>query len=165
MPKKKQKIYNHPKEFPKDTVHIFTDGSCERVKKAGTKGKGGWGVVLLFNERRLELYGGKKETTNQEMELMAILKALQALKSRKYNIVIYSDSQYSINCVSCWHFGWKRNGWQTSDGKPVRNRELIEEIVKLICPKTAFKWVKGHNGMEHNERADRLAHAGRMQQR
>jgi len=152
------KLYAAPKRFFTDTVHIFTDGSC-----FPNPGPGGWGAVMLYNNRYKELYGGKHGTTNNEMELMAMLEGLAALKTRKYPVIIYSDSQYSINSVSVWHKGWAKRGWTTSTGQPVKNVELIREIVKASGDNTIFKWVKGHVGIVHNERADVLAGMGRKE--
>jgi len=135
-----------------DAVHIFTDGSCHPKNRAG-----GWGAVLLFNSVTKELSGHKRATTNNEMELMAIYKALCALKPTQKPITVYSDSQYSINAVAIWYKGWARNGWRTQQGQPVKNKELIQEIVKIVPPQAVFQWVKGHVGIVHNERADFLA--------
>lgn len=140
-----------------DTVYIFTDGSCYP-----NPGPGGWAAVLLFNGVRKEIYGGSRKTTNNEMELTGILMGLRALKSRKYPVIVHSDSEYCVKAVSEWHIGWRRRDWHTSDGKPVKNVKLIQEILAL-APGVVFKWVKGHIGHEHNERADVLAGEGRRQ--
>lgn len=155
------KVGKHYKSFKLEpnTVHIFTDGSCWLGDKSG-----GWGVVLIYNDKIKELYGGRPNSTNNQMEMTAILEGLKALKSReKHKIIVYSDSQYSINAVSMWHRGWRQNGWITSQGKPVKNRDLIEEITSLVTGFVAFRWVKGHVGIKYNERADELASLGRRE--
>ena len=151
------RLYKAPRQLYRDTVHIFTDGSC--FPNPG--GPGGWAAVLIFNELRKEVFGGAARTTNNEMELRGILEGLKMLKSRKYPVIIYSDSQYSLNCVSAWHKGWAARGWRTASGTPVKNVELIQEIVALKTDNIVFKWVKGHIGITENERADFLAGEGR----
>lgn len=137
-------------------MHIFTDGSC-----FPNPGPGGWGVVMMFRHHYKEMFGSQENTTNNEMELMAIYEAIQAINSDKIPITIYSDSQYSIHCVSSWFPKWKANGWRNSKGQPVANAELIQKIVEANTYKTTFKWVKGHVGHRHNERANDLAGQGR----
>lgn len=158
-----KKLFKAPRKFTSNTIHIFTDGSCERCKQEGDKGTGGWGAVMLFNDNKKEIYGGQSKTTNNEMELMAIYQGLKAVKNWKYPVIVYSDSQYSINCVSVWAKAWERRGWRTATGQPVKNAALISSIVKLAEGRVIFKWVKGHIGIEHNERADVLATQGRKE--
>lgn len=153
------KLYTAPRHLYRDTVHIFTDGSCY----PNPGGPGGWGCVFLFNDKYKELFGGCPSTTNNEMELMAILQGLRTLKSQKHPVIVYSDSQYCVNSVSVWHNGWARRNWHTASGTPVKNAELIKEIVGLSQTHTVFKWVKGHAGISYNERADILAGMGREQ--
>lgn len=154
-----RKLRHEPKELYPNTIHIFTDGSCWNHDKSG-----GWGAVLLFNDKRREISGGRPNTTNNQMELQAILEALKAVKDlQKWPIIVYSDSQYCINCVTIWSKAWARNNWMTSEGSPVKNAEVIREISALITPNIVFKWVKGHIGNTHNERADVLAGEGRKQ--
>lgn len=147
-----QKVYGKP-DIKADTVHIFTDGSCYP-----NPGPGGYAAVLLFNGLVKEIHGYKKRTTNNEMELMGILEGIRALKTKtKYPIIIYSDSQYSINCIVAWGKAWQRRNWITSQGAPVKNAEVIKAILEEKTDNMSFKWVKGHVGLEHNERADVLA--------
>lgn len=135
-----------------EKVHIFTDGSSSYRDKSG-----GWAAVLLYKGHRKEIFGGKNNTTNNEMELTAILMGIKALKETKaYPVVIYSDSQYCINAVTFWYKKWQRNGWINSKGEAVKNIDLIKEIISLSGNFT-FKWVKGHIGIPENERADELA--------
>lgn len=139
-------------------VHIFTDGSA-----SVHDGSGGWGTVLYYKDLKKEISGGLMNTTVNQMELTAILRGIQKLKSFKIPVRVYSDSQYSINCVTAWWTGWKRNGWRTSKGSKVLNRDLIEAIVTAVQFHTdnggdiQFKWVRGHSGVPGNEHADRLA--------
>lgn len=141
----------------RDTLHVFTDGSA-----INQTGAGGWGAVLLWNEHTKEVYGGAPGQTNNTMELTAILEGLRA-RSKDVRTIVYSDSQYCINALVTWYSGWERNGFRTSTGKPVANLELLKEIRSLITPKVVFQWVKGHVGIEHNERADALAEQGRRE--
>jgi ribonuclease HI len=160
LAKKPKKEPRHTKPAPtlmKGTLHVFTDGSCCRRTR-----QGGWGLILKWGEHEQHVYGGSAEQTNNKMELQAILEALQARK-RDVRTMIYSDSQYSINAVTTWHHGWRRRGWLTAAGAPVKNVELIEAITALITPSVAFQWVRGHNGHYYNEIADRLALKGRKE--
>lgn len=150
---KGKKAYYGKLDIKKDTVHIFTDGSC-----FPNPGPGGYAAVLLFNEHKKEVSGHAKRTTNNEMEMRAILEGLKALKpGNKFPVIVYSDSQYCVNCIVSWSIGWQRRGWTTKQGKPVQHAELIKEITALKKDNIAFRWVKGHVGHEHNERADYLA--------
>lgn len=148
-----------------NTVEVWTDGSaCRRMGKRNT-GNGGWAFVAVFEERRLERWQGFPTATNNQMELGAIYAALCILKPTLNTIRIYTDSKYSIKCLTEWHNAWKRRGWTTSLGKPVKNRELIEAILeqRKRHPFVEFKWVPGHKGVTENERADYLAGAARRQ--
>lgn len=134
-------------------VIVYTDGAC-----SGNPGPGGWGAVLVCGERRRELSGGEPRTTNQRMELTAAIEALRQLR-RPCRVRLHSDSAYLVNCFrQRWFDAWRRNGWKTRDGKPVENRDLWEELLRL-AEIHRIEWVKvaGHSGDPLNERADRLA--------
>lgn len=136
-------------------VEIWTDGAC-----SGNPGPGGWGVILVAGDKRKELFGGEEMTTNNRMELMAAISALEALK-RPCAVALHIDSQYVRQGITQWIHGWKRNGWKTADKKPVKNAELwqrLEEATKLH--RIDWRWVKGHAGDPMNERADELARQG-----
>jgi ribonuclease HI len=136
-------------------VAIWTDGAC-----SGNPGPGGWGVVLKFNGTVKELSGGEQLTTNNRMELLAAIRALEAL-TRPVAVDIYTDSQYVRGGITEWMKGWKRNGWKTSDKKAVKNQELWEQLDKLTAKhEVAWHWVKGHANDVDNERADELARQG-----
>jgi ribonuclease HI len=136
-------------------VAIWTDGAC-----SGNPGPGGWGVVLKFADTVKELAGGEQLTTNNRMELLAAIRALEAL-TRPVAVDIYTDSQYVRGGVTEWMKGWKRNGWKTSDKKSVKNQDLWEQLDKLIAKHdVAWHWVKGHANDADNERADELARQG-----
>ena len=136
-------------------VEIHTDGSC-----LGNPGPGGWGAVLRHQGRERELSGGEALTTNNRMELMAAIAALEAL-TRPCTVALHTDSQYLRQGITAWIHGWKRNGWKTADKKPVKNEELWKRLdAALKQHKIEWKWVKGHAGDEMNERADALARAG-----
>lgn len=137
------------------SVTIYTDGAC-----SGNPGPGGWGAILRFGGHEKELNGGDYETTNNRMELMAAIEALNALK-RSCTVNIYTDSQYVKGGITGWIEGWKRNGWKTAAKKPVKNIELwkaLEEALKRHD--VEWHWVKGHAGHPDNERADELARQG-----
>lgn len=137
------------------SVIIYTDGAC-----SGNPGPGGWGAVLFYGEHRKELHGGETNTTNNRMELMAAISALELLK-RPCTIDIHTDSQYVKNGIISWIHNWKKNGWRTADKKPVKNDELWKRLDAALTPHTVrWHWVKGHAGHEHNERADELARQG-----
>jgi ribonuclease HI len=138
-----------------DTVEVWTDGAC-----SGNPGPGGWGAILTFNGVEKELSGGEQLTTNNRMELMAAIAALEALK-RPVTVALHTDSQYLRQGITGWIHGWKKNGWKTADRKPVKNAELWQRLeAALGRHKIEWKWVKGHAGDEMNERADALARAG-----
>jgi len=137
------------------TIDIFTDGACR-----GNPGPGGWGAILRAGANEKELWGGEPATTNNRMEMTAVIQALSALK-RPVVARVYTDSQYVLKGISEWIHGWKRNGWRTSDKKPVKNAELWQELDRLRAPhKIEWIWVKGHAGHPENERADALANRG-----
>jgi ribonuclease HI len=136
-------------------VTIWTDGAC-----SGNPGPGGWGVVMRYNGHERELSGGESETTNNRMELKAAIEALTAL-TRACEVDIYTDSQYVRGGVTGWMENWKRNGWKTSDKKPVKNEDLWRELdAARQRHSIAWHWVKGHAGHPENERADELARMG-----
>ena len=136
----------------KPHVTIFTDGAC-----SGNPGPGGWGAILRFGEAEKELKGGEAHTTNNRMELMAAIAALEALKN-SVNVRIHTDSQYVKNGITGWIHGWKKNGWKTADKKPVKNVDLWQRLdAALKGHKIEWIWVKGHAGHDDNERADALA--------
>ncbi|HSV17280.1 MAG TPA: ribonuclease HI [Casimicrobiaceae bacterium] len=137
------------------TVVIYTDGACK-----GNPGPGGWGAVLRAGGRERELFGGEPLTTNNRMELTAVIRALEAL-TRACDIDLYTDSQYVKQGIETWIHGWKRNGWRTSDKKPVKNAELWRELDALAQRHTIrWHWVKGHADTPGNVHADALANRG-----
>jgi ribonuclease HI len=136
-------------------VVIYTDGACK-----GNPGPGGWGAWLKSGEHEKELWGGEPLTTNNRMELTAVIQALAALK-RRSQVVIYTDSEYVRNGITSWIHGWKARGWKTADKKPVKNIELWQQLDALAAAHDmTWRWVKGHSGDPGNERADRLANRG-----
>lgn len=138
-----------------ESVHAFTDGACK-----GNPGPGGWGVLLRWGETEKELCGGERDTTNNRMELMAVIAALESLK-RPTGIEVTTDSQYVKRGVTEWMSRWKRNGWLTAERKPVKNRDLWERLDGALAPhQVTWWWVKGHAGHPENERADQLANRG-----
>ena len=137
------------------TVEVFTDGAC-----SGNPGPGGWGAILRFNGKVRELSGGEASTTNNRMELMAAIEALNALKE-PCHVLMHTDSKYVMDGISGWIHGWKRNGWKTADRKPVKNAELWQRLDALrTLHHVEWRWVKGHSGDPGNERADGLANRG-----
>jgi ribonuclease HI len=139
-----------------DKVVIYTDGAC-----SGNPGPGGWGAILTYNGTEKELCGGESNTTNNRMELMAAIMALEALK-RGCRVDVHTDSQYVRNGITSWLANWKQKGWRTADKKPVKNQELWERLDEA-CQRhhVSWHWVKGHAGHDMNERADALARKGR----
>lgn len=138
-----------------DKIEIYTDGACK-----GNPGVGGWGALLIAGAKEKELFGGEKETTNNRMELMAVIQALEALK-RPCNIVLHCDSQYVLKGITEWITGWKAKGWKTASRAPVKNVDLWQALDQARTQhKIEWKWVKGHAGDPGNERADQLANLG-----
>ncbi len=135
-------------------VTIYTDGAC-----AGNPGPGGWAAILLCGERRRELWGYVPETTNNRMELVAAIEALRALRAPA-QVDLHTDSQYLRNGMSDWLARWKRNGWRTTDRKPVKNEDLWRALDALAeTHAVRWHWVRGHDGQAENERCDALANA------
>jgi ribonuclease HI len=133
-------------------VEIFTDGACK-----GNPGPGGWGAILRMGEHEKELSGGDPATTNNRMELMGAIQALQALK-QPCRVTLHTDSKYVIDGITKWIFGWQRNGWKNAAKKPVANADLWQELIAAArAHQLEWVWVKGHDGHPENERADRLA--------
>ena len=136
-------------------TQIYTDGGCR-----GNPGPGGWGVVLQARSAEKELWGGEANTTNNRMELTAVIRALGAL-TRPASVQIHTDSQYVQKGISQWIHNWKRNGWKTADKKPVKNADLWQELDRISQQhRITWLWVKGHAGHPGNERADTLANRG-----
>ncbi|CAA7618027.1 ribonuclease HI [Magnetospirillum sp. SS-4] len=138
-----------------ETVQIFTDGAC-----SGNPGPGGWGAILRFKGVEKELKGGEPQTTNNRMEMMAVLVALNSL-TRPCAVDLYTDSQYVMKGVTEWLRGWKARGWKTADRKPVKNEDLWRALDEAVSRhRVSWHWVKGHAGHVENERADQLARDG-----
>jgi ribonuclease HI len=136
-------------------VVIYTDGACK-----GNPGPGGWGAWLKSGEHERELWGGERLTTNNRMELTAVIEALASLK-RHCTVTIYTDSEYVKNGITTWIHGWKARGWLTADRKPVKNVELWQRLEALAAQhRVTWRWVRGHTGDAGNERADALANRG-----
>lgn len=143
-----------------DSIEIFTDGAC-----SGNPGPGGWGALLRFKGTEKELCGGEAGTTNNRMEMLAAIMALEALK-RPSLVDLHTDSTYLRDGITKWIHGWKRNGWKTAAKKPVKNVDLWQRLEQALGPhEVRWHWVKGHAGHPENERADELARAGLEQAR
>lgn len=136
-----------------EEIVIYTDGAC-----SGNPGPGGWGSILMYKEHKKEIFGGQKNTTNNIMELTAVIEALKILK-HKCNVKVYSDSAYVINAFNQkWIYGWKKNGWKNASKEPVKNKELWEELYDLTQKhNVTFIKVKGHSDNEYNNRCDEMA--------
>lgn len=138
-----------------DKVEIFTDGACK-----GNPGPGGWGALLVAGGHKKEMFGGELNTTNNRMELKAVIEALMALK-RPCEVIVHTDSQYVQKGISEWIHGWKARGWKTAAKEPVKNVDLWQELDAAQGKhQIQWRWVKGHAGHEGNERADALANMG-----
>ena len=138
-----------------DPVVVYTDGACK-----GNPGPGGWGALLRWKGHEKELFGGELNTTNNRMELTAVIQALSALKSR-CEVAVYTDSAYVKNGITTWIHGWKQRGWRTADKKPVKNVELWQRLEALAAQHDVqWHWVRGHDGDPGNEAADALANRG-----
>lgn len=137
------------------SVEIFSDGACK-----GNPGPGGWGVLLRYGKHEKQLYGGERETTNNRMELMAVIQGLRGLR-RKSQVRVTTDSQYVKNGITQWIHNWKRNGWKTAAKKPVKNADLWQLLdLEVAKHDVTWHWVKGHSGHPENELADSLANKG-----
>ena len=137
------------------SVEIYTDGACK-----GNPGPGGWGALMKTGEHERELFGGEPQTTNNRMELTAVIRALEAL-TRRCSVIVHTDSQYVQKGIGEWLSNWKRRGWLTADRKPVKNVDLWQQLDRLAAGHDIeWRWVRGHNGDPGNERADGLANQG-----
>lgn len=137
------------------TVEMWTDGACK-----GNPGRGGWGVLMRYGDHERELFGGEALTTNNRMELTAVIEGLRVL-TRPCTVTLHVDSQYVMNGVTKWIAGWKRNGWKTGAKQPVKNQDLWQELdAELARHHVSWTWVHGHRGDPGNERADQLANKG-----
>lgn len=138
-----------------DDLEIFTDGAC-----SGNPGPGGWGAVIRWGDHERELFGGESDTTNNRMELMAAIAALESL-TRRCRVDLTTDSTYVKNGITTWISNWKRRGWTTSDKKPVKNQDLWQRLDAAVQEHDVrWHWVRGHTGHPENERADALARRG-----
>ena len=136
-------------------IKVYTDGACK-----GNPGQGGWGALILENDVKKEIYGGESNTTNNRMELMAVIRALELLKEQN-DITVFTDSTYVQKGISEWIINWKRNGWKSSNKKSVKNKDLWVELDNLNdLMSVKWQWIKGHAGHSGNERADYLANLG-----
>ena len=136
-------------------IKVSTDGACK-----GNPGQGGWGALILENDVKREIYGGESNTTNNRMELMAVIRALELLKEQN-DITVFTDSTYVQKGISEWIINWKRNGWKSSNKKSVKNKDLWVELDNLNdLMSVKWQWIKGHAGHSGNERADYLANLG-----
>lgn len=137
-------------------IRIYTDGACK-----GNPGNGGWGALILYEKEAIEIFGGETETTNNRMELTAVIRALEKIQGQEGEIEVYTDSTYVQKGISEWIINWKRNSWKSSNKKPVKNQDLWIRLDQLKQQKIIeWKWVKGHAGHPENERADILANKG-----
>jgi ribonuclease HI len=138
-----------------DVVRIYADGACK-----GNPGPGGWGAILRSEGAETELFGGEIRTTNNRMELTAVIRALETLEAPS-TVEVYTDSQYVQKGISEWLHAWKRRGWRTADRQPVKNVDLWQRLDRAAAPhRVSWHWVKGHAGHPENERADALANRG-----
>lgn len=138
-----------------EPITIYTDGAC-----SGNPGVGGWGAVLFYKEHYKEICGGQKDTTNNRMELQAVIEAIKLIKKTQ-PIIVYTDSKYVQNGISEWIHSWKKNGWKNAEKKPIKNVDLWKTLDELVLNHTiTWKWVKGHAGDKYNEIADALARKG-----
>ena len=139
-----------------EKIIIYTDGAC-----SGNPGDGGWGALIINGSLENELYGGEHSTTNNKMELTAVINALEFVGKVDCKIEVYTDSQYVKNGITEWIVGWKKNGWKNSQKQPVKNKDLWEKLDAISSSvDISWNWVKGHNGHPENERVDELARRG-----
>jgi ribonuclease HI len=135
-----------------DEIQIYTDGAC-----LGNPGKGGWAAILMYKNHKKEIFGSEAQTTNNQMELMAVIESLKLIK-KPSQIMVYTDSKYVIDGITKWIFNWQKNGWKTADKKPIKNIELWQNLYTEISKhQINFTWVKGHSGNHFNELVDNLA--------
>jgi ribonuclease HI len=133
-------------------VKIYTDGAC-----SGNPGPGGWAAILLYREHKKEIFGSQSDTTNNQMELKAVIESLKTLK-KSSNIIVYTDSTYVKDGITKWIFSWKKNNWRNSKKQPVKNMELWQELDELrLGHEIDWRWVKGHSGDFYNDLVDELA--------
>lgn len=138
-----------------DKVEIFTDGACK-----GNPGPGGWGALLRYKNKEKTLYGGEQNTTNNRMELMAVIEGLRSLK-RPCDVAVTTDSSYVKDGITSWINGWKKRGWKTAAKKPVKNEDLWRQLDQEVANhQVEWHWIKGHSGHRENEIADELANLG-----
>jgi len=138
-----------------ESIEIYTDGACK-----GNPGPGGWGALLRWREHEKEIFGGEHNTTNNRMELTAVIRALESLR-RSSTVIVHTDSQYVQKGISEWVRSWKARGWKTADRKRVKNEDLWRELDALVAQhEIEWRWVRGHAGHPENERADALANRG-----
>lgn len=139
-----------------EKIIIYTDGAC-----SGNPGIGGWGALIITDDNCQEFYGGEKATTNNQMELTAVIKALEFVGDTDRDISVWTDSQYVKNGMTEWIINWKKNGWKNAQKKDVKNKDLWIQLDKLTSNKNvSWHWIKGHNGHPENERVDELARLG-----
>lgn len=133
-------------------IEIYTDGAC-----LGNPGRGGWGAILLYKEHRKEISGNEMDSTNNRMEMRAVIESLKSLK-KPSEITLFTDSKYVMDGITKWIFSWKKNGWKSADKKPVKNIDLWQELdAQVARHEITWTWVKGHSGNHFNEIADELA--------
>ena len=143
---------NESAKTPMKRVDVFTDGACK-----GNPGPGGWGAILRMGHHEKEISGGEAETTNNRMEMTAVIRALNAL-TEPCAVTIHTDSRYVIDGMTKWLEGWKRKGWISASKQPVRNQDLWHDLIEAVLHhQIEWQWIKGHDGHPENERADRLA--------
>ena len=135
-------------------IKVYTDGACK-----GNPGDGGWGALIINGSENKELFGGEKNTTNNRMELMAVIMAIESI-DRIQDVTIFTDSTYVQKGISEWIINWKRNGWKSSNKQPVKNQDLWVRLDSLNSEQITWQWVKGHSGHIENDRADYLANLG-----
>lgn len=133
-------------------ITVYTDGAC-----SGNPGPGGWAALIIYGNEKISIYGGEENTTNNRMELLATIKAIEEVKGDE-SLEIYTDSKYVRDGITLWIHKWKQNGWRTSDKKPVKNIDLWQHLDKIIVKKSIqWQWVKGHSGDKYNDLVDKLA--------
>lgn len=136
-----------------EKIEIYTDGAC-----SGNPGSGGWGAVLLYKGHEKKISGSAKDTTNNRMELKAVIEAIRAIKKSSSNIIIYTDSKYVQNGITAWIHSWKKNNWRNASKKPIKNVDLWKELDEESSKHDIdWQWVKGHSGNKYNDIADDLA--------